>query len=200
MNFTETSFVMWEELIMLEWKEREHEENDQVTLNDRATIVSLRNYGLLEFFMWPGLRVQPLFLQRMVSMWDSDSQRFMVGAQALDIEVDDIYFLIVLSRQGESVYFSDRGGGRESVDSYVSDLCVEGTHKQGRKLPIQHVIDIPLKTILFIVTWLAGNTSAHLASKSQILISLRATDGVDFDWCSSLVANLKDQLTRCQLG
>ena len=36
---------------MLEWKEREHEVNDQVALGDRATIMSLQNYGLLKFFM-----------------------------------------------------------------------------------------------------------------------------------------------------
>ena len=93
------------------------------------------------------------------------------------------------------MYFNGRGGDGESIDSYVSDLCVEGTCKQGGKLPIQHVTDIPLKTISFTVTRIARSTSAHLASKSQVLISLRATDGVVFDWCSGILANLKDQLT-----
>ena len=151
---------------MLEWKERENEANDQASLNDHATLVSLRNCGLLKFFMCPGLQVQPLLLQRIVGMWDTGSQRFMVGDQALDIEVDAIYFLTRLSPRGGSVYFGGRGGDRDSVDSYVSDLCVEGTRKQGGKLPIQHVTDIPLKTILFTMTRLAGSTSAHLASKS----------------------------------
>jgi hypothetical protein len=40
---------------MVEWKEREHEANDQVALGDRATMVSLCNCGLLKFFMCPGL-------------------------------------------------------------------------------------------------------------------------------------------------
>ena len=121
---------------MLEWKEWEHEANDQKALNDRATIVSLRNYGLLKFFMCSGLQAQPLLLQRMVAMWDTDSQCFMVRDQTLKIEVDDIYFLTGLSRWGESVYFGGRGGSGESVDSYVNDLCVSGIHKQGGKLPI----------------------------------------------------------------
>ena len=124
----------------------------------------------------------------------------MVGDQTLEIEVDDIYFLTGLSRRGESVYVGVRGGSGESVDSYVSDLCVEGTDKQGGNMPIQHLTNVPLKTILFIVTQLAGSTSAHLASKSQVLISLRATDAVVFDWCLGLLANLKDQLTHCWLG
>jgi hypothetical protein len=40
----------------LEWKEWEHEVNDQAALGDRVTIVLLQNCGLLKFFMWPGLR------------------------------------------------------------------------------------------------------------------------------------------------
>lgn len=64
---------------MLEWKEREHELNDQEALNDSATIVALCNCGLLKFFMCLGLQAQPLLLQRMVTMWDADSQHFMVG-------------------------------------------------------------------------------------------------------------------------
>jgi hypothetical protein len=60
--------------------------------------------------------------------------------------------------------------------------------------------NVPLKTILFIVTRLVGSTFVHLASKRKILISLRAIDGVVFDWCSSLLVNLKDQLTCFLLG
>ena len=40
---------------MLEWKEREHEVNDQAVLGDHATIVLLWNCGLLKFFMCSGL-------------------------------------------------------------------------------------------------------------------------------------------------
>lgn len=127
---------MWQDLTMLEWKEREHEANDQKTLNDRATMVSLCNCGLLKFFMCHGLRTQPLLLQHMVGMWEPDSQCFLVGDQVLDIDVDNIYFLTGFSRRGKSVYFDGRGGEGESVDSYMSDLCVEGTRKQGAKLPI----------------------------------------------------------------
>jgi hypothetical protein len=55
MKVTETSFVVWQEFIMLEWKEREHQANDQETLNDHATLMSLWNCGLLKNFMCSGL-------------------------------------------------------------------------------------------------------------------------------------------------
>ena len=102
----------------------------------------------------------------MVVMWELDSQCFFIGDQLLDIEIHDIYFLTEISHRGKRVEFGGRGGGGESVDSYVTDLCMEGTHKQGGKLPIQHVSDISLRTILYTVTRIAGSTSVHLASKS----------------------------------
>jgi hypothetical protein len=83
--------------MMLEWKEREHELNDQVALNDDATIYALRNHWLLKFFICLGLRAQPLLLQRMVALWDYDSQHFVIRYQILEIEIDDIYFLIGLA-------------------------------------------------------------------------------------------------------
>jgi hypothetical protein len=69
-------------------------------------------------------------------MWEPDSQRFLVGNQYLDIEVDDFYFLTGLSHQGEVVEFGGRGGGGEPLESYIRDLCTEGTRRQGGKLPI----------------------------------------------------------------
>ena len=86
------------------------------------------------------------------------------------------------------------------MESYIRDLCTEGTRRQGGKLPIQHVTYIPLRTILYTMTRIAGSTSAHLASKSQVMISIRATEGIVFDWCSGLLVNLKDQLTHCHEG
>ena len=172
--------------------------NDQVALNEHANIVALRNCGLLKFFMCSRLRVQPLLLQRMVAMWDSNSQHFMVGDQILEMDVDDIYFLMGLSHLSDHASFVGRGGSGVSMDSYVNDLCTLGTRKQGGKLPIQHVTNVALKIILFKVTGMARSTSAHLASKGQVLISLRAMDGVVFNWCLGLLVNLKDQLTCCR--
>ena len=86
------------------------------------------------------------------------------------------------------------------MESYIRDLCVEGTCHQGGKLPIQHLTDIPLHTILYTVTQIAGSTSVHLASKSQVMINIPTTEGVVFDWWLGLLANLKDQLTRYRQG
>jgi hypothetical protein len=95
----------WQESKMFEWKEWYHELNNQVALNDNSPIDALYNCGLVKFFICPGLRAQPLLMQRMVAMWVSDSQHFVVRVQVLEIDIDDIYFLTGLSHQGEPVSF-----------------------------------------------------------------------------------------------
>ena len=136
----------------------------------------------------------------MVVMWDSDSQHFMVGDQVLEMDINDIYFLMGLFHRGNPVSFGGQGGSGESVDSYVNDLCMPGTCKEGGKLPIHHVTNVALQTIPFMVTRLVGSTSTHLASKRQVVASLRAMDGVVFNWCLGLLENLKDLLMHCRQG
>ena len=63
---------------MLEWKEHEHELNYQAVLGDQETMDALCNCHLLKFFMCPGMQAQPMLLERLVPMWDTDSQVFMV--------------------------------------------------------------------------------------------------------------------------
>ena len=124
------------------------------------------NYGLLKFFMCPRMRAQPMLLERLVAMWDADSQVFMVRDQELALEVEDIYFITGLSRRGVTTMFTGRGGGGESVDSYVREYCRRGAQKVSGKLLISQVVSLPLKTILFTVTQIVGSIAPHLASKA----------------------------------
>lgn len=80
---------------------------------------SLGGCGLLELFIFPRMRAQPMFLQRLVAMWGTDSQLFMVGDQELTLDVEDNYFIMGLSQRGATSMFTGRGGGRDSIDTYV---------------------------------------------------------------------------------
>ena len=55
---------------MLEWREREHEEDNAMAKNHPPTIASLRNYGLLKYFHILGMRAQVRLLEYLVRMWD----------------------------------------------------------------------------------------------------------------------------------
>jgi hypothetical protein len=57
-------------ITMLEWREREHEEDDVIARNDSGIVVSLRECGLLKIFRIPGMRAQLGLLEYLVHMWD----------------------------------------------------------------------------------------------------------------------------------
>jgi hypothetical protein len=82
---------------MLEWREREHEEEDAISVNGRGTIASLWDCGLLKFFRILGMRAQLRLLEYLVHMWDVDQQLFHVGVHMLTLDIEDIYFLMGLS-------------------------------------------------------------------------------------------------------
>jgi hypothetical protein len=44
--------------MVLEWREREHEEDNAIAENHPATIAALRDCGLLKFFRILGMRAQ----------------------------------------------------------------------------------------------------------------------------------------------
>jgi hypothetical protein len=56
--------------MVLEWREREHEEDDAIAGNNPGTIAALRDCGLLKFFRIPGMRAQVRLLEYLVHMWD----------------------------------------------------------------------------------------------------------------------------------
>jgi hypothetical protein len=88
---------------MLEWRERENEDDDEMDLNDPKTINSLQQCGLLKFFKIQGMRAQLRLLEYLVRMWDMDRQVFHVGVHVISLDIEDIYFLIGLSHRGVQV-------------------------------------------------------------------------------------------------
>ena len=54
--------------MVIEWKEREHSEEDELAMENEGVRAALRNCGLLKFFLTPCLRAQPELLQYLVSI------------------------------------------------------------------------------------------------------------------------------------
>jgi hypothetical protein len=57
---------------MLEWREREHEDEDYFDGNDLGTVNDLQQCGLLKFFKIQGMRAQLRLLEYSIHMWDVD--------------------------------------------------------------------------------------------------------------------------------
>jgi len=85
---------------------------------------------------------------------------------------------------------------------FISDYIVEynylGGRKSNNKLQIKDVIYLPLHMILFTITWVVVSTTPHLASKGHIQYALECINPMMLDWCSSLLKDIKDHLTRCR--
>jgi hypothetical protein len=54
--------------MVLEWCEREHEEDNAIARNHPPTIASLRNCGILKYFRIPSMRAQVRLLEYLVHM------------------------------------------------------------------------------------------------------------------------------------
>jgi hypothetical protein len=83
--------------MVLEWREREHEEVDAVVERDLVAQVALKRCGLYKFWFLKGMRAQVRLLEMLVGYWDPDSESFILDGKPLRIKVEDIYFLTGLS-------------------------------------------------------------------------------------------------------
>ena len=61
-----------ESKMVIEWKEREHGEEDEQALSNVRCMDVLRDCELLKFFMAPCIRAQMELLQYLISVWDID--------------------------------------------------------------------------------------------------------------------------------
>ena len=87
--------------MVLEWREHEHsdvEEDVQANLMAQKT---LRVFGLYKFWRLGILRENPRLLPLLVNYRDLDSETFQLDGMPLSLKVEDIYFIIGLSRRGE---------------------------------------------------------------------------------------------------
>ena len=89
--------------MVLEWREREHGEVEEAVRANLMAQQALRACGLYKFWCFGGLRAKPRLLQMLVDYWDPDSESFHLDGMSLTIEVEDIYFITRISRQGEMV-------------------------------------------------------------------------------------------------
>ena len=87
-------------LMVIEWREREHEGADNEALNHPDTVDALRQCGLLKYFQISSMSLETSSLQLLIGYWDPDRLLFMVDDELLPLEVEDIYFLTGLSHRG----------------------------------------------------------------------------------------------------
>ena len=183
------------------WREREHEEEDMIVLQDLATVTALRNCGFLKFFRISSMRQQISLLQYLLDTWDPATQVFQIKGKNIPFTMEDIYFLSGLSRWGAPVSLSGPSPGGESVKDYVRRYCREGSQpgKDG-KILIRDVTSRSLRTILFTIGRMAGSASVHAANRSYKQYTLECLEPKIFNWCDAVFLMIKEQLTKGKSG
>ena len=101
------------------WREREHEEQDMISLNNQGTVEALRNCGLLKYFRLCSMWQQIELLQFLVCSWDPTDHAFHIRDKVIPFTIDDIYFLIGLLRWGAPISLSGFAKGGELVRDYI---------------------------------------------------------------------------------
>ena len=69
--------------MVLEWREREHEDMDQEALQDAPTVNVLRQSGLLKFLCASPMRSNVRLLEFLINYWDHDLGMFYLQGEFL---------------------------------------------------------------------------------------------------------------------
>ena len=121
--------------MVLEWREREHGDVEEVVQDNIMAQQALQACGLYKFWSLGSLREKPRLLQLLVDYWDPESETFQIDGMSLNIEVEDIYFITGLSRRGKVVKIRSRGtGGGLTIDEYIAVYCLPDTEKVGSQI------------------------------------------------------------------
>lgn len=184
--------------MVIEWKEREHGEEDEHAIESEACMNALRNCGLKKFFLTPCLRAQPKLLQYLISIWDEQEQVFRLRDQVLELEVSDVYFITGLSRRGPVPILTGSRPSGEKMEEVMARVCPRAQMGSGRKkVDIHTILDLALRVVLHTITQAAGSQAPHEATKAQILLASKCMTPLLFDWATVVKINMKRQLTKC---
>jgi hypothetical protein len=77
-------------------------------------------------------------------MWDMGQQLFHVGIHTLTLDIEDIYFMIGLSRRGYHAILTGSRGNRLPMIEYCCQYCVPEAERNKGKVAIWGVQDLTL--------------------------------------------------------
>ena len=151
--------------MVLEWREREHGDVEDVVRGNLMAQQALCACGLYNFSCLGTLRAKPRLLQMPLDYWDPDSESFHIDGMSLTIEVEDIYFIIGFSQRGEVVNLRSHGPrGGLNIDEYIAVYYFSDMEKVGIQILTNSILVLELKAILLALSRIAGLPSLHQAS------------------------------------
>ena len=113
-------------------------------------------------------------LNILLGYWDHDLGSFDLQGEILEIALEDIYFIMGLSRRGMPANLEGTGrrGDPMSVQDYVDTYCTPGSQKKGSCVPISHIANFPLQVVVSTIVSVVGSSSLHLATWTQMRVAV----------------------------
>jgi len=187
--------------MVVEWREREHSDDDDIILSDPGAINALKQCGLLKFFKVPNMKAQKQLLRKLIEYWDPVDESFTLDEDPLHLEVDDIYFLTGLSRRGQEISLTGIGPkDLLTVREYTALYCTPDTRVNSSGVPIRFIRDLGLRAIVYTINRMAGSAAGHLATRPYMGLALSCLEPQLYDWCSAVRSSMVKQLTACHEG
>jgi hypothetical protein len=90
------------------------------------------------------MRKEVLLLEYLIGLWDNDEKLFRIGSHMLEINIEDVYFLMGLSKRGAPILLSGHQSTPHPTEAYVSQYCVLGSRLVGGRIVIKDVMDLSL--------------------------------------------------------
>jgi hypothetical protein len=146
------------------------------------------------------MKAQLKLLEYLVHMWDVDQQLFHIGVHTLTLDIEDIYFLMGLSRHGYHATLTRGRGSGLPMSEYVHRYFVPEVERSKGKVSIWGVQDLTLQTILFTISRMVGSMAPHMALQSYFQYAIECTEPWVFNWSDAVLHSMKRQLTKCRRG
>jgi hypothetical protein len=147
------------------------------------------------------MRAQVRLLQMLVNFCDLYTEAFNLDGKPLRIQVEDIYFIIGFSCWGEVVNLKYMGfWSGMNIEDYITNHSIAGREKVGNQLPIRMINNLILKIVILMLTQIVGSSLLHYKSRPMMFYSMECLQTIVYDWCTSLLANMKSHLADCKHG
>ena len=109
----------------------------------------------------------------------------------LRLEVEYIYFITGLSRQGKVVNLRDHGmGGGITIEEYIFVYYLSDTEKIEIQVPVNSIQSLGLKVIVLVLARIIGLASLHQASRPLMFYEGYCMRPTIYDWSTSLLNNM----------
>ena len=76
---------------------------DREAMHDPLTLNALHQSRLLKLFCMTNMRAQSRLLEALVRYWDPKHDVFYLQGEVIEITMEDIYFIILLSHRGVAI-------------------------------------------------------------------------------------------------